>query len=104
MLRRSEGMGFRAWLENYIEQNRTSMTNSARKIHTKAAEHVGGLVLDSHALEGMLEAERAAHRMERLANIELSRKAADLAAKVEVLERQNEELRRFLDSGEISLP
>ncbi len=104
MVRRSDGDGFTFWLRQYIDDRKATMGNAERKIHEKSLEHIGGLVFDSHELEKILEGERAAHRSERLANIELSRINADQKERLELLERQNKELRAFLDSGEISLP
>ena len=101
--RRAEADGFVFWLEEYVKTRASTMTNAEKRIHEKSREHVGGLLFDSHELEKIVEGERAAHRSERLANIELSRINADQKARLELLERQVTELRAFLDSGEISL-
>lgn len=99
--RRQDATAFAWWLGERIKERRELMRNDERRIYEKAIEHVEGLFWDCYDLEKELEAERAAHRSERLANIELSRRGEDLTKRVELLERQNDELRAFLDSGEI---
>lgn len=102
--RRQDASAFSWWLSERIKERGDQMRNDERRINEKAIEHVENLFWDNYELEKDLELERRSHRTERLANIELSRKNEDLNKRVELLERQNNELRKFLDSGEISLP
>lgn len=104
ILRRTEAGGFAIWLLGDIERRGDSLTNRERRILEKCVEHIAGLEEDSHAMEERLRLEIVAHRSERLANIELARKSADLEERLKVAERQLTEWRAFVDSGEISLP
>ena len=104
MVRRTDGWGFVAWLEIYLDDHRAHLANADVKIYGKALDHINGLVWDSYDQSKALEVERVAHRSERLANIELSRRNGELEDRVKLLERQLEQLNSFIDSGEISLP
>lgn len=101
ILRRTEAGGFAIWLLGDIERRGDSLTNRERRILEKCVEHIVGLEEDGHAVENRIGVEIAAHQSERLANIELSRRAAELEERLKVAERQRDELREFIDSGEI---
>lgn len=100
--RRCSAGGFVIWLlDNYLEEHGDRMSRSDLKVFKKSAEIIAGLEMDSYFLEDALGAEAAAHASERRVNIQQEIELRSLREERDLLKRQVESLRLFLDSGEI---
>lgn len=103
IIHRTDGSAFILWTETYLEDRIDQMNNGDRKVIQKAQTLIHALLMDSDALESALGAEAAAHQAARRVNVQQEIEIRDLRQRLEVAERQVQDLRLFLDSGEIRI-
>jgi hypothetical protein len=98
IVHRSDGAGFTAYLETYLETHSARMTRTDLAIHRKALDIIHLLIVDSDALEHLLGQARAAHMAERGVSLQQALRIRDLEEEVDLLRRQEDVCRKILDS------
>ena len=95
--------GFALYMLQHLEDEGERMRNKERDIIDRAATLLARVELQSHELEEAWELEASAHTAARRVNIQQEIEIHRLTKRVEMLERQVEEMGAFVDSGEIRI-